>query len=329
MAVTPVNASDTLDQGRVKFNANDQALQTQADSLQSQQTSHLSTGHPAVHYTKTEVDTQQSNQDAALNAHKASHDHDALYLAASYLATLVRTSFNQVIDGFKTFLQNIIIKNVSPGIFFNDASGVPMGQIRFTKSGILNVLQLFLVESSYDTPVIVVQEGTGLANFPNHDVLSKGNRLATESFVATQVANSGGSSSGASTFVLYDSPQTAPSLSDPTSAAPDYPTYEGGGPTLVPKIKLKYLHRAGIRHIRVFGLAHAGGEEDPVDIRVQIGGIHADTPISVIDFANFTVALDVSTLVTGNLYDLSVGIIGQMSDTFGWMREILILADTL
>jgi hypothetical protein len=44
---------------------------------------------------------------------------------------------------------------------------------------------------------------------------------------------------------------------------------------------------------------------------------------------SFSVSLDVSTLSYATLYDLSLGIIGQMSDTFGWMREIFIIADTL
>ena len=330
MAITAVNASDTLDQGRIKFNANDQSLQTQADSLQSQQTSHLSEGHPSVNYTKSEVDTQQSAQDAALEVHKASGDHDARYLSASYLATLVRTAFNQTIAGTKTFLAKLIIAMTDPTLELRNALGASMARFWSTEiTGGFKILRLSIIESGAWKEVFEAIGGNTFVNFPNHDVQSKGNRLATESFVAQQVANSGGGSSAASIFVLYDSPQLAPSLTDPTSPAPDYPTYEGGGITLIPKIKLKYLHRAGIRHIRVYGKAQAGGSEDPIGVRVQVGTINATTMVYTPTFSSFTVALDVSTLEYGTLYDLGVGIVGEMSDSNGFMRELFIVADTL
>jgi hypothetical protein len=288
----------------------------------------VSDGHPNLYYAKSDVDSQQAAQDSALATHKTSGDHDARYLSISYLATLVRTAFNQTIDGLKTFLQKIIISNSSPTLELQDAAGGILARFYAAVTS-ATVVGFDICENNAWKNFLQIISGNGQVNFPNHDVASKGNLLATQQYVAQQLANAPALSGSASIFVLYDSPQLAPTVTDPTSAAPDYPTYEGGGPTLVAKIKLKYYHQAGIKHVRVYGLAKAGGSSDPVDVRVQVGTIHADTPVYSPTFVSFSVSLDVSTLSYATLYDLSLGIIGQMSDTFGWMREIFIIADTL
>jgi hypothetical protein len=57
MSVTPgtVNSSDTLNQGRVKWNDNDAALAAQGNALEVQQAAHVITGHSALYYLKAEV----------------------------------------------------------------------------------------------------------------------------------------------------------------------------------------------------------------------------------------------------------------------------------
>lgn len=56
VTVDTVNSSDTLNQGRVKWNANDAALASQGNSLEAQQAAHVGEGHPVLYYTKAEVD---------------------------------------------------------------------------------------------------------------------------------------------------------------------------------------------------------------------------------------------------------------------------------
>lgn len=56
VAVQIVNPEDTLEIGRQKINSNDDALQNQGNSLESQQAAHVAAGHPSLYYSKAEVD---------------------------------------------------------------------------------------------------------------------------------------------------------------------------------------------------------------------------------------------------------------------------------
>ncbi len=189
ISTTDIQSTDTWEQGRVKANANDQAVAAGANAIQAQQTTHLSQGHPGLYYPRTDIDTQQSNQDAALETHKSSGDHDARYLSASYLASLVRTAFNQTIDGLKAFLQKIAVRNATPTVELQDADGNIMGRIYSTKSGApaKNILRLSIAEAAAWKEVLEAVESGVAVNFPNHDVQSKGNKLATEAYVETYV----------------------------------------------------------------------------------------------------------------------------------------------
>jgi hypothetical protein len=71
ITVDTVNSSDTLNQGRIKWNANDEALKDQGNALEEQQADHVIEGHPTLNYTKAEIDALDAIQDAALAEHTA------------------------------------------------------------------------------------------------------------------------------------------------------------------------------------------------------------------------------------------------------------------
>jgi hypothetical protein len=88
VTVEIVNSSDTINQGRIKWNENDDALANQSNSLEEQQAEHIMEGHPDLNYTKAEIGALQTTQDDALETHKDSDDHDARYDAAGAAATV-------------------------------------------------------------------------------------------------------------------------------------------------------------------------------------------------------------------------------------------------
>lgn len=61
ITVQIVNPEDTLEIQRQKINSNDGALQNQGNSLESQQAAHVAAGHPALYYSKAEVDSLLQN----------------------------------------------------------------------------------------------------------------------------------------------------------------------------------------------------------------------------------------------------------------------------
>lgn len=56
-----VNASDTINAGRIKFSANNQNVADAITASEDQFNTHLSQGHPALYYTKAEVDSAFNN----------------------------------------------------------------------------------------------------------------------------------------------------------------------------------------------------------------------------------------------------------------------------
>lgn len=186
ISTTDVLTTDTLDQGRVKVNANDEALASGLNGLQGQQTTHLAQGHPSIYYPMSTIDSQQATQDAALATHKTSGDHDSRYLSMSYLATMARTAFNQTIDGIKNFLQNVLISNGAPTLELHDVSGNILARL-YAVMGSPNIVRLSIAESSAWKEVMEAIAGQSFVNFPNHDVASKGNLLATQAYVEDYV----------------------------------------------------------------------------------------------------------------------------------------------
>jgi hypothetical protein len=191
VTVQVVNAEDTLEVGRQKFNANDDALQDQGNSLEAAQAAHVTAGHPTLYYSKTEIDSQQSTQDAALTTHKSGGDHDARYLAASYLATLVRTTLDQVIGGIKTFANKIIVKTNSPSIELQHDDGYPFA--RFYANGDTGTLAEagIAISNMGNFSSAIAIDGNGNVNSPNGDMKAKGKILATQDYVtdAVSIAN--------------------------------------------------------------------------------------------------------------------------------------------
>jgi hypothetical protein len=56
ITIDTVDSSDTINQGRIKWNANDADIADQGNSLEEQQADHVGEGHPELYYTKAEVD---------------------------------------------------------------------------------------------------------------------------------------------------------------------------------------------------------------------------------------------------------------------------------
>lgn len=123
--ITEILPSNVIEDGLAIIWANDSALNAGIISLQNDLDLHKATGHPSLYYTKTEIDAQNALNSAAgvqsnLDTHKISSDHDthndARYLTVGYLSSIVRTTLNQSIDGWKKFLVNPTISSANPAI---------------------------------------------------------------------------------------------------------------------------------------------------------------------------------------------------------------------
>ncbi len=188
--IQTVAASDTLDAGRQKFNANDEALKATADANTAQQAQHVTDGHPTLYYTRAQIDAAQTTQDNALVTHKASGDHDARYLSSSLLANLMRLTLDQIIDGIKTFVQNIKVKKAQPAIELQHSDGTPIGNFSGDVVAGKTVVRTQIVEAGNNVKTICeVNEGGTIVDFPNHDVGAKGLKLATEEYVSSKFIN--------------------------------------------------------------------------------------------------------------------------------------------
>jgi hypothetical protein len=191
--MTVINPEDTLDVGRQKINSNEADLMDQGNSLEAAQAAHVTAGHPTLNYTKSEVDNIEAVQDAALTTHKTSGDHDSRYLAASYLATLVRTTLDQAIGGIKTFANKIIVKMQSPSIELQHDDGYPFA--RFYANGDTGTLAEagIAISNMGNFSSAIAIDGNGNVNSPNGDMKAKGKILATQDYVASSIAGSIGS----------------------------------------------------------------------------------------------------------------------------------------
>lgn len=180
-----VDSSDTPNQGRTKWNTNDTNLKATADALEAQQAAHVGEGHPSLYYTKTEIDTQQAAQDAALTAHKTSGDHDTRYALLSALLDMVKLTTDQIIDGIKTFLKTIIIKSDTAAIELQKGDGTPKG--RFSYDSNSDAISLDVRQQGSWQSLLRTSPNASHVNFPNHEVRSKGKTLATEEYVQARV----------------------------------------------------------------------------------------------------------------------------------------------
>jgi|GEM_PF-5669355 len=202
-----VNSSDTPNQGRTKWNTNDTNLKATADALEAQQAAHVGEGHPSLYYTKTEIDTQQAAQDAALTAHKTSGDHDTRYALLSALLDMVKLTTDQIIDGIKTFLKTIIIKSDTAAIELQKGDGTPKG--RFSYDSNSDAISLDVRQQGSWQSLLRTSPNASHVNFPNHEVRSKGKTLATEEYVQARVKS--GTITGATVKIV------TPEVNDPVT----------------------------------------------------------------------------------------------------------------
>lgn len=125
----------------------------------------------------------------ALNTHQSSSDHDGRYYTETevdaLIATLVNLSTAQNVDGIKTFLQSIFVKNANPSYELLDADGNEIGRISGEVDG-ENILRVELWQSGAYKTVFEVSKSGGI-NFPHHTAYMFGKKLATEEYVQARV----------------------------------------------------------------------------------------------------------------------------------------------
>lgn len=329
VVTTDVNAEDTLEQGRQKINTTDEALAAHSNTLESQAAAHVAVGHPTLNYTKTEIDAQQAIQDAALTTHKASADHDGRYLAATYLASMVRTTLDQSIDGIKKFLKNIVVGGSdTPAVELHSNADIIMGKFRAAKSGTNNLIAVAIQDGGSSKDALVVTEGASAVNFPNHDVQAKGLKLATEDYVSNSIGNITSGGGGGFSQVLFNGDRIA--LEPSGSSAPGIPAWSESGIAFITKILLGYVHRTGINFIRMFCHFICDQEGTPglVTVRLEIGAISTEY---IFDPNNPntdpTLILNVSSLAAGYHDVLYVRIKSSDLATTAVLSNVVILAE--
>lgn len=193
MPFTPTNVGDVTPRtGRDIWNANDQGIATVANGAEAgvatantNLNNHkTSADHDGRYYTEAEID-------AAFATHRGSGDHDTRYYTEAevnnLIGALVSLSGNQNVDGLKTFLQTITIKNAN-GIEFRDTNGSMLGAIRCASLAGSPVTRLEVDEGGLVRFMECIA-GNGKVFF-DRPIEVNGERLATEDFVI-RVAQSG------------------------------------------------------------------------------------------------------------------------------------------
>jgi len=103
--INSVQGTDTPNQGRVKWNDNDTALNADiAAGVAALNTHKGSDDHDSRYYTETEINTKVATIDGNLATHKASTDHDAAY---------VKKTGDESVGGNKTFSNDVIINRAA------------------------------------------------------------------------------------------------------------------------------------------------------------------------------------------------------------------------
>jgi hypothetical protein len=128
-----------------------------------------------------------STVNTALTAHKSSGDHDARYASLASLASFVRLTTDQAIDGIKTFLRTIYIKGVYPALELILADGSPGLRLRVINT---NGVLITLIENAKDGVYKILMENVNqndYVDFPYLKVRSQGKELATQEYVANQI----------------------------------------------------------------------------------------------------------------------------------------------
>lgn len=182
-----VLGSHTPNTGRTVWNANDDLLETNLDSLSADLDAEASARAAADTTLSGNITTVQGN----LDAHKTSDDHDSRYLSTGYLSSIVRTLTDQLVDGIKTFVKDIIIKKETAAILFKNSSDRPIGSLI---SGVdaNNMSRIGISTYSPDgsqvrTLAVIADDDAVGVQFPFSDVYAKFKKLATEEYVQSRV----------------------------------------------------------------------------------------------------------------------------------------------
>lgn len=207
VTTTEVPSSASRNSGRITFNTNDTNLKNGVNALESALSDHQTYGHPSLYYTKSEIDAQMSN-------HISGADHDSRYALLSSVMDFVSKVSDQVIDGWKKFLQKITVSNTNPSIELMDASGSEPEIGQFAGGGAAAndrwvALQQWI---SGDYKNILISNKSGKIDFPRGKPSYNGKDLATEEYVQARVKS--GTITGATVKILTPIPDDPPTQSD-------------------------------------------------------------------------------------------------------------------
>lgn len=178
MAIEAVPSTDTPNQGRLKWNANDAELDGKVNTQAAALVSHKSSSdHDGRYYTESEVDAR----DAEIQA-----DVDALDSAA------VKLSGAQSVSGEKTLTDNLKIKKATPIINIFGSAETLRARLLGAESGADGIIALQIdhsanVGSEEWHTIFSASKKDLLVEFPDRDLYAKGEKLATEKYVQERV----------------------------------------------------------------------------------------------------------------------------------------------
>lgn len=178
MAIEVVNSTDTPNQGRTKWNANDAELNTNIGTVNSALNTHKASGdHDGRYYTESEVDAKVAVVQA---------DVDALESAA------VKLTGDQTVAGKKTLTGNLRVKKASPLLEIYGSTETLRARLLGTESGTDGIVSLQVDHSTevgaeeWHTVLSASKQDEALS-VPDRDIYSRGEKVATERYVQERV----------------------------------------------------------------------------------------------------------------------------------------------
>ncbi len=148
----------------------------------------------------------------------------------------------------------------------------------------------------------------------------------------TNVSNSGNilsdsTQSATVNMVLYDSPMIAGTGITDESA--DYTEYLTTGSTQRVKVRLNYIHKAGIKNIKVYCQAKEGtSSSDISNINIVVGALSNATTLSNTAYAEKTATVNVSGLTANTPYQVTLTSYTAVAADTVWIKKITILAES-
>lgn len=172
--ITEVPGTDTVNQMRVTHNANDVALDVEVEAATAAIAAHKASGN-------TDHDGRYSKI-TDLDTHKTSTDHDGRYYTETEIDALaVKLTGDQDVDGVKSFLDPLVIKNGAAGVELKTAAGAPVAKFIGVVAGADTMVALYAysAEQAQYVQMMRAYPDDESADFPFVDLYCRGKRLAT------------------------------------------------------------------------------------------------------------------------------------------------------